>query len=244
MFKLYKNIYYEIEDRHWWNVSRRGIIIKLINPLLKNGMKILDIGCASGSLIDQISTIKNVQAYGIDISSQAIKMSESKGIMNVKTMDASRLNFKDNQFDIIIASDVLEHIKDDKSALLEWKRVLKKNGYLIIFVPAHMALWSQNDIYSEHFRRYDKYQFKARLSELGVNILRLSYWNVILFIPIFIFRKVQNIFTKETQYKYQLRKTHPFIDQLLKMILYFENRVIEKINLPIGVSLFAICKKK
>ena len=73
MYKSYKNIYYEIEDNHWWNVSRRDIILKLIKPIIKDGMKILDIGCSSGSLIQQINFKKDLEVFGIDNSHEAIK---------------------------------------------------------------------------------------------------------------------------------------------------------------------------
>ena len=244
MFNNYKDIYYQIEDYHWWNVSRRDIILKLLNPLISDGMKILDIGCSNGSLINKINSNKNLEIHGIDISSKAIKYSKNKGLQNTQVMDADKLKYGDKEFDIIIASDVLEHIENDNDALLEWKRVLKDNGFAIIFVPAIMALWSHNDIYSEHFRRYEKSQFRRRLINSGFNIERSSYWNFTLFIPIFIFRRLQRILSsKNNEYKSELKESNPIINKLLTIVLFFENRILNKINFPIGVSLFAICKK-
>ena len=244
MFNNYKNIYYQIEDYHWWNVSRREIILKLLNPLISDGMKILDIGCSNGSLINKINFNKSLDIHGIDISSKAIKYSKIKGIRNTQIMNADKLKFKDKEFDIIIASDVLEHIENDSEALLEWKRVLKDNGFAIIFVPAIMALWSHNDIYSEHFRRYEKSQFHKRLINSGFNIERSSYWNFTLFIPIFIFRRFQRIVSsRNNEYKSELKKSNPIINKLLKIVLSIENHILNKINFPIGVSLFAVCKK-
>ena len=57
------------------------------------------------------------------------------------------------------------------------EEVLKPNGHMILFVPACEILWSNNDIYSQHFRRYEKKQLKDRLIMSGVSISRLSYWN-------------------------------------------------------------------
>ena len=79
-------------------------------------------------------------------------------------MDAAKLEFEDKKFDVIIASDVLEHINLDVEALKEWKRVLKPNGHMILFVPAKKVLWSNNDVYSQHFRRYEKKQFGRSLN--------------------------------------------------------------------------------
>ena len=244
MYNNYKDIYYQIEDYHWWNVSRRDIILKLLNPLISDGMKILDIGCSNGSLINKINFNKSLDIHGIDISSKAIGYSKNKGIQNTQVMNADKLKYKDKEFDIIIASDVLEHIENDNKALLEWKRVLKDNGFAIIFVPAIMALWSHNDIYSEHFRRYEKSQFRNRLIDSGFNIERSSYWNFTLFIPIFIFRQLQRIVSSNNnEYKNELKKSNPIINKLLKIVLSIENKILMKTNLPVGVSLFAICQK-
>ena len=68
MDKSYQNKYYDLEDKHWWNVSRREIIMKLLNPYFKKEAKILDIGCTSGALIKQIISDNIVKVYGIDIS--------------------------------------------------------------------------------------------------------------------------------------------------------------------------------
>ena len=65
---------------------------------------------------------------------------------------------------------------------------------MILFVPAREILWSNNDIYSQHFRRYEKKQLKDRLIKSGFSISRLSYWNFLLFIPIFVYRKFQKTF--------------------------------------------------
>ena len=245
MDKSYKNKYYELEDKHWWNVSRREIILKLLNPYFKKEAKVLDIGCSSGALIKQIISNNVVKVYGIDISKDAIKLSKDKGLKNVKTMNASKLEFEDKEFDVIIASDVLEHIHSDLNALKEWRRVLKPNGHMILFVPARQILWSNNDIYSQHFRRYEKKQLKDRLIRSGFSISRLSYWNFLLFIPIFVYRKFQKTYKEvNMELNHELMTINPIIDSIFRFILFIENRVLAWVNFPIGVSLFAICKKK
>ena len=245
MDKSYKNKYYDLEDKHWWNISRREIIMKLLNPYFKKEAKILDIGCSSGALIKQIISNNVVKVYGIDISNDAINLSKHKGLKNVKTMDASKLEYADEEFDVVIASDVLEHIRSDLDALKEWKRVLKPNGKMILFVPAREILWSNNDIYSQHFRRYEKKQLKDHLIKSGFSISRLSYWNFLLFIPIFAYRKFQKTYYNvDMESNHELMTINPIIDSIFRFILFIENRVLTMVNFPIGVSLFAICKKK
>ena len=66
-------------------------------------------------------------------------------------MDGYDLNFADNYFDVIVASDCLEHIENDRKVLKEWYRVMKKNSTIIIFT-CHMFLWSTIDYVSNHKR--------------------------------------------------------------------------------------------
>ena len=66
--------------------------------------------------------------------------------------------------------DVLEHIRDDYSALKEWKKVLNPNGIILISVPAFQHLWSHHDKFLGHYRRYNKKDFI-----LNVN-LQQTFW--------------------------------------------------------------------
>jgi predicted SAM-dependent methyltransferase len=68
-------------------------------------------------------------------------------------MDAQNITL-DEKFDVIIASDCLEHLKEDEKALKNWYELLNKNGVAFIFVPAFMSLWSYHDEYNMHYRRY------------------------------------------------------------------------------------------
>ena len=160
-------------------------------------------------------------------------------------MNGEKLDFEDSTFDIVIASDCLEHIDDDQKALKEWYRVLKKQGKLIIFVPAFMSIWSEMDHLSEHFRRYGRNELKLKLQSSRFIINRISFWNCMLFIPIFLFRFLYPILQTKMKMKYSLGQLpNPFINRLLFSILKIENKILMKINLPVGVSLFSICEKR
>ena len=73
---------------------------------------------------------------------------------------------------------------------------------------------------------------------------RLSFWNVILFVPILIYRKIENLNGINSPRKDQSSLPSNFMNELFKSILRIENKIIQKYNFPTGVSLFAICKKK
>jgi ubiquinone/menaquinone biosynthesis C-methylase UbiE len=64
------------------------------------------------------------------------------------------LPFKDEEFDLICAFDVIEHVEDDLLGIREMKRVCKNEGLMVLTVPAYMFLWSHHDEVNQHYRRY------------------------------------------------------------------------------------------
>ena len=108
------------------HTSRLNKIIKEI-PKIKN-LKILDAGCGEGHFLFKISKIFNeAKLYGSDITPIALESAE-KRVEKVKfTLEnLNNLNYEDDFFDIIICTEVIEHILDYEKVLGELKRVLKK----------------------------------------------------------------------------------------------------------------------
>ena len=106
-------------------------------PLLKPGMRMLDIGCGSGSIsIGLADAIAPGEFYGIDIEESQIKMASAAAMAgnhsNTKfqTGNALNLGFEDGFFDVVHAHAVLMHVSDTKGFLSEVKRVLKPGGLI------------------------------------------------------------------------------------------------------------------
>jgi len=98
--------------------------------------KILDVACGTGML----GKILSDNVYGFDLSQEAVEIAKKNGI-NVQLGDVERKwNFPDNYFDTVIASHIIEHMVNPDHLLLEAKRVLKKDGLLIIATP-NLAAW-------------------------------------------------------------------------------------------------------
>lgn len=84
--------------------------------------------------------------------------------------------------------DVLEHIEDDAAALTNLHRVLKPGGKLYLAVPAHQLLWSDEDIFAGHFRRYSLPTLRRRVEKAGFTVEYGSYFFAALLAPIFLLR--------------------------------------------------------
>jgi SAM-dependent methyltransferase len=244
MDEAYELKYHVQEEKHWWFESRRNIIINLLKKTDRNST-ILEIGCSGGQLIQALNRrgFKNVQ--GIDISQQAIDLCRQKDIHDVFVMDGSKPAFGDGQFDIVIASDVLEHIEDEQKALKEWNRILKPAGKLIVFVPAFKILWSKHDEANHHYRRYSKLDLIRVLEKAQFEIDRSSYWNFILFFPTSLVRLVQRIVSKYGQKSGdQLVELNRVANKVLVYLVKTENILLKVLNFPVGISVFATASKK
>jgi ubiquinone/menaquinone biosynthesis C-methylase UbiE len=241
---LYASKYHELEENHWWFIGRRDIIFRLIKDYQRD-VEILEIGCSGGVLIEFLKKRGFLKLHGIDIDEKAIEICRQRVIKKVGVADAQETGFKEQQFDILIASDVLEHIKNEDKALLEWYRILKPGGTLIIFVPAFKFLWSNHDEVNCHYRRYSKSGLIKIVEKNSFKTERVSYWNFSLFFPISLVRFFRKFLPgNRKRASDQLFEFNTVVNKTLEYILRLENKFLSTgINLPIGVSLFIIGRK-
>jgi SAM-dependent methyltransferase len=244
MKKTYEEKYHKLEENNWWFLSRQEMILQLIEGTPKNA-HILEVGCSGGPLLKRLNKSGWKNTTGIDISKKAIMLCKKGGIDNAFVMDCSKTNFREGQFDLIIASDILEHVKNDVAALNEWERVLKPRGKLVIFVPAFNFLWSEHDMVNMHHRRYTRRTLINALCRAGFNIDRSAYWNFALFFPTAAVRILQRALPKKKKKSEgQLYKLNPVTNKMLLTLLRSENTILKKLNFPFGVSVFVVANKK
>src|SRR3989344_7208057 len=232
----YKNIY-ELEDEHWWYAGMRHIFITTIRSYIKNNekIKILDVGCGTGYNIKIMRKFGEV--YGIDYSKEAIKFCKLNKVKNVKIASAEKIPFKDNTFDLVTSFEVLYHkgIKDDNKALQEIKRVCKKNGIIVIRLPAFNILKRKHDNQVHGIRRYNKKAIIKMCKNLNIKIEKITYLNALPFLPLVIIASLERIFNPKVDS--DIKKTNKLINNILKYYLLLEGKIINKINLPFGTSI-------
>jgi len=245
MEKTYESKRHRLEENYWLFKARRDIILKIIQKTGgKPDSKILDVGCAGGHLIKFLKENGFRETHGIDISNEAISLCKKRGLKNVSIKDCLETKFKRNTFDIITADNVLEHLEDDERALNEWNRILKKDGTLIILVPAFNFLWSQHDEVCHHYRRYSKASLIKLLRKTHFKVDKSSYWNLSLFFPASLVRVFQRVFSKGKKQKDdQLYELNPLVNKTLFYLLKLENWLVMRLNFPVGISVFGVARK-
>lgn len=242
MNENFEKIYHQYEKNHFWFRARRKYIVDCLNKFPQD-ISILDIGCSSGILLNELMScgFKQENLYGIDISEDAIEYCKDSQLKNVFVMDAQSPNLN-RKFDVIVSSDCLEHLEQDVDALKRWYDLLKDGGILLIFVPAFKFLWSQHDVANMHYRRYTEKELKNKLTSSNFKIKKSSYWNFFLFPPILLIRLLSKIRSSKTKEEIGDLKEVKF-NKLFFSVINFENKLLSHINFPWGVSVFAVAQK-
>ena len=99
---------------------------------------LLDLGCAEGFYTHKLSRINSAYVVGIDLSMTRIKRANRRKRCNEDFLvcDAENLPFRDEVMEIILCSEILEHLPNPNSCLHEAYRTLTKNGKLILTTPS------------------------------------------------------------------------------------------------------------
>jgi len=230
------------ENYHWWYVGRRKLFSKIISKLnLPLSTRFLDIGTSTGTNLRMLEELGFANRLGVDPSDVAKKFCESKNLGQVEIGDICHLPFPENRFDVILATDVIEHVEDDQLAVQEICRVLKPQGYGIITVPAFPCLWGQQDEISHHKRRYVLQKLKKLLQDNGLKIHSIFYFNYLLFIPIWLIRTFIRAVGIELKNETQINNL--FLNAMFNIIFSFDVMSASWLKPPFGVSIFVLCQK-
>ena len=173
-------------------------MIKSERERIGKSLKVLDVGCGDGTYSKTILDMGN-EVYGIDIRPERVRSAKQKGI-KAKVADLTKsLPFRDEFFDLVHAAEILEHIYDTEFFLHEVKRVLKKNGVLVVTVPNIACLPNRIRVIlglypkyiaparrhwgvGEHIRAFTKGMLTELLERNGFEVDRLKA-NLMSFMP-------------------------------------------------------------
>lgn len=160
---------------------------------LKSGMRLLDAGCGGGRHICEAYRRAGVDVAGVDLNwtdlcktrgflSMMASDGGGKGDWMLARADVGALPFADGTFDVVICSEVLEHIVDNAKAITELVRVLKPRGDLVVTVPRYLPetiCWKISEPYHRepggHVRIYRKRELLASLERAGTRCRRVCY---------------------------------------------------------------------
>jgi len=236
----------EVEERNWWYRARRHLVarhLRRARAAAGRPLKILDIACAAGMSFRHFAEFGEVR--GVDLSSETVRLCRSRGIDKIVQCDAMKLPFRDESFDVVLSLDALEHLDDDAAGIAEMRRVARRDALLLVTVPAFMFLWSPHDVAFHHHRRYARPELRRKLAAGGLAIDKLSYWSTCVLPPVWAMRKLRGAAAKEGEAAtsdFFLSLPRP-VEALLYGVMRGEIALMQLLDLPFGVSLFAKCRR-
>ncbi len=213
-----------LEQRHWWYAERRALVKRLVGPLTP--ARALDVGCGGGGNTGVLRSL-GWRVCGLEYSPAAAGLAASRGLP-VMRGDARRLPVRDASVDLVMSTDMWEHIDDDEAVARETMRVLKPGGRVLIAVPCSMALWSGHDVALGHVRRYERAELTALMERVGLEVVDVRSWNVLL-------RPVVKVRRRTNTSESEMEEVHPVLNAGLRAAVAAE-RVLPLHRLP-GVSL-------
>ncbi len=236
---------FEVEDRSFWFCHRNDCILELLKQFPPGGI-VYDIGGGNGFVAKALED-KGFQTVLVEPGQSGIDNARKRGLKN---MIYARLEDLDPQFHSLPAVglfDVLEHIENPAEFLKILSSVMIPGGMLYITVPDFGFLWSHEDVFARHFRRYSLKNIKRVLIENGFTIEYAAYFFLLL--PVFIFllrvipyrvgfrkRELHTVKKKINRDHAQIQEAGILGKWVHKIFRWELKRIRRKKNIPFGSS--------
>ncbi len=233
-------LFAQIEKEHFFYRARRDLVRRWLPRLLPGAagkIKVIEAGAGTGIMLDELRP--EYDAVGCDLYfDPEVSLDKTHMVRS----DARFLPFADEAADATLALDLIEHLDDDLVALKEFKRITRPGGYIFLNVPAFPLLFSDWDRAVGHKRRYKKDRLQMLAQQAGLEMVFLNYVNSMPFFSILIYRQLRSAFGIGKNNRLEDKLPPRWINRLL-LWAFIQQGTRSWINLPFGMSLFAILKK-
>lgn len=161
-------------SRHPWELARLDALRRILSGTLRDGLKVLDLGCGDGFVSRELFNGMAVSVTAVDsnftASDIAALSGQSRNITYSKTLE------EDGPFDLVLLLDVVEHVQDDLGLLMGIaQKRLASGGRILITAPAFNALFSGHDRFLGHRRRYNPGELASLARRAGLKTISSGY---------------------------------------------------------------------
>ncbi|PKQ37796.1 MAG: SAM-dependent methyltransferase [Actinobacteria bacterium HGW-Actinobacteria-1] len=231
-----------LENTHWWFVVRRRLVMTLAAQWAPIETKrIIEIGCGTGGTLRSLQfAFPSASVGGIEPVEVAAELCRSRG-SDVVVASMEDLPDPDESADLMLALDVIEHLENDVAGLAEVRRVLRPGGRVILTVPALPSLWGPHDVANAHFRRYTRRTLVRAVTDAGLSVERVSFFNAILLPAGWLERQV----TRILRLRWSLGVGQPPrpMNAVMRGLFGLELPILKRLDLPVGMSLVLVASK-
>lgn len=230
-----------VRDHPWFN-ARADLVVKILrSQRVPKSARLLDAGCGWGVTLRRLES-EGWSATGLDISRGALSKLDdgSRHLIHADLVDQPPSTVE--LFDVVLALDVVEHVDDDQRVVENLLRLLKRDGLLIVSVPAGPRLFSHFDRIQGHRRRYRKRQFRSLLAHPDSDIRMLRYWGFLTY-PLVAMQRLLPTREDKSYAEYLSVPGGP-AKRLLSALYSREVALTLRSSVPIGTSLFAVVQTR
>lgn len=234
----------KVEAGNFWFQSRNRLLVWALQRYFPQAGSLLEIGCGTGFVLSGIRrSFPALALSGSEIFSAGLSFAAERlpGV-ELFQMDARRIPFRE-EFDVVGAFDVLEHVEEDEEILSQMYQATRKRGGILVTVPHHPFLWSQADDYARHVRRYKTQELKDKVKRAGFdNVMVTSFVSVLL--PLLIISRFKQRLTREEFDPMSEFRIGSLVNATLERILDGERALIRAgLSLPFGSSLLLVARR-
>ena len=236
------------EARHFWFRGFRAFVTPLIETAVAGRADplLLDCGCGTGANVEMLSSYG--RAFGFDLSATGLLIGREAGRTRLARASVTAVPFRSAAFDVVTSFDVLYALQDEpeRAAIGEMFRLLTPGGHAIVNVAAMKILRGDHSVLSQEVRRFSRGQLRAHLQAGGFEIVRLTYTNVSIFLPLAAVRLVQRargLRPEREAAESDIRVPPAPINALMSAVMRLEAAWIRRFDAPFGSSVLCLARK-
>lgn len=248
-----------LEDHHYWHLHRRQVIFEeLLRAGVSRQARLIELGCGIGT----VATYLNSRGFAVDYSDihrEALVIARRRAQSTLGTAAESRRFVRfdvtraalEPAYEGILMLDVLEHLPDDRNALVNATQGLPRGGVAMFTVPAFQLLWSPWDDMEHHKRRYTVAQARKLAENAGLVVQRATCF----FFPLFFAALGVKLLRKARQaavgpapvaaniLEMAETKTNPTLNGVARKVLAAEHPVRRSLGFALGTSVMCVARK-
>lgn len=234
-----------LEAGNFWFRARNSLITELLRRHFPAIDSFLEIGCGTGFVLSGVAAAcPSAKLTGTEIFSAGLGYA-ARRVPGAEFLqvDARHIPFE-NQFGLIGAFDVLEHIPEDEAVLVQMYQALKPGGGLMITVPQHAWLWSKQDEMACHVRRYSADELRRKVTEAGFTVQDMRSFVSLLLPLMWLSRIAGGLAGDGHQDALAELRMPPLLNRLLGGVMALERFLMQLgVRFMAGGSLLLIAKK-
>ena len=235
------------EARHFWFRGFRAFVTPLVRHAVAGRPTplLLDCGCGTGANLELLGAFGRV--FGFDLTEVGLRIGREAGRSRLARASVTAVPFPTASFDVVTSFDVLYALDapDARTAIAEMHRLLKPGGFAIVNVAAMNLLRGDHSAFGGEVRRYRRDELRAELEEAGFEVVRLTYTNATLFVPLAVSRLWQRARGLRKEFDAQLEILVPPapINTIMTAVLRLESVWLRWFDAPFGSSLLCLARK-